>query len=243
MDPLFYIRLDFLSQEASVFYFEKKVAEKLHKPKRKETITEILRFSVRQLDRLKHPKLLTLYHPIEESNDALAFATEPVLGTLANVLGCLEERLPQNLPPLVREYSFLDLEIKYGLLQLTEALCFLHYSCKLIHRNLCPQSVIINKRGTWKLAGLEFAEKCNENDIMKPVPCQAFTSKLPKMGQPDLDYTAPEVQNHSKCSPLSDMFSLGLVICAVFNGGHSLIEANLSCATYQKQLEMVRKFD
>ncbi|GFY04035.1 SCY1-like protein 2 [Trichonephila clavipes] len=58
------------------------------------------------------------------------------------------------------------------------------------------------------------------------------------MGQPDLDYTAPEVQNHSKCSPLSDMFSLGLVICAVFNGGHSLIEANLSCATYQKQLEM-----
>ncbi|GFY04041.1 hypothetical protein TNCV_1198191 [Trichonephila clavipes] len=55
------------SQEASVFYFEKKVAEKLHKPKRKETITEILRFSVRQLDRLKHPKLLTLYHPIEES--------------------------------------------------------------------------------------------------------------------------------------------------------------------------------
>ncbi|PRD28146.1 UNVERIFIED_CONTAM: Scyl2 [Trichonephila clavipes] len=191
MDPLFYIRVDFLSQEASVFYFEKKVAEKLHKPKRKETITEILRFSVRQLDRLKHPKLLTLYHPIEESkylyvtlkasiesefcvlnlktfyfSDALAFATEPVLGTLANVLGCLEERLPQNLPPLVREYSFLDLEIKYGLLQLTEALCFLHYSCKLIHRNLCPQSVIINKRGTWKLAGLEFAEKCNENDIM-----------------------------------------------------------------------------
>ncbi|GFR26694.1 SCY1-like protein 2 [Trichonephila clavata] len=155
-----------MQPEASVFYFEKKVAEKLHKPKRKETITEILRFSVRQLDRLKHPKLLTLYHPIEESNDALAFATEPVLGTLANVLGCLEERLPQNLPPLVREYSFLDLEIKYGVLQLTEALCFLHYSCKLIHRNLCPQSVIINKRGTWKLAGLEFAEKCNENDIM-----------------------------------------------------------------------------
>lgn len=71
------------------------------------------------------------------------------------------------------------------------------------------------------------------------MPCQAFTSKLPKMGQPDLDYTAPEIQNSSKCSPLSDMFSLGLVICAVYNGGHSIIESNLSCATYQKQLEMV----
>ncbi|KAH9363289.1 hypothetical protein HPB48_006395 [Haemaphysalis longicornis] len=54
-------------QEASVFVFEKRVAEKLHKPKRKETVTEILRFSVRQLDRFKHPKLLTIYHPIEEA--------------------------------------------------------------------------------------------------------------------------------------------------------------------------------
>ncbi|UYV62538.1 hypothetical protein LAZ67_2000978 [Cordylochernes scorpioides] len=56
-----------VDEEASVFFFEKRLADKLHKPKRKETITEILRFSVRQLDRFKHPKLLTLYHPIEES--------------------------------------------------------------------------------------------------------------------------------------------------------------------------------
>ncbi|XP_035205202.1 SCY1-like protein 2 [Stegodyphus dumicola] len=55
-------------REAAVFCFEKRCAEKLHKPKRRETITEILRFSVRQLDRFKHPKMLTLYHPIEESS-------------------------------------------------------------------------------------------------------------------------------------------------------------------------------
>lgn len=42
-----------------------------------------------------------------------------MLGTLANVLGCLEERLPQNLPPMVKEYTFLDIEIKYGLLQVS----------------------------------------------------------------------------------------------------------------------------
>ncbi|CAN8006137.1 unnamed protein product [Ixodes pacificus] len=226
-------------QEASVFVFEKRVADKLHKPKRKETITEILRFSVRQLDRFKHPKLLTLYHPIEEANETLAFATEPVLGSLANILSCLEDRLPQCLPPEVRDYQFLDIEIKYGLLQLTEALSFLHYSCKLIHRNLSPQSVIVNKRGTWKLAGLEFTEKCNETDLLSPVSCQPFTSKLPKMGQPDLDYTAPEVQAASSCSPLSDMFSLGLIVCSLFNGGRSIIEGNLSTTTYNKQLEVL----
>ncbi|GFR11611.1 SCY1-like protein 2 [Trichonephila clavata] len=171
--------------------------------------------------------------------ETLAFATEPVLASLANILGYLEDRLPQNLPSSVRDYKFLDIEIKYGLLQVTEALTFFHYSCKLIHRNLCPQSVIVNKRGTWKLAGLEFAERCNESDLMSPVPCQPFTSKLPKMGQPDLDFTAPEVQATSTCSPLSDMFSLGMLICAVFNNGRSLIDANHSTTNYNKQLELV----
>ncbi|XP_076341084.1 SCY1-like protein 2 [Tachypleus tridentatus] len=230
-----------IDKEASIFVFEKRVADKLHKPKRKETITEILRFSVRQLDKLKHPKYLTFYHPIEESSYTLAFAAEPVTGSLANVLGYLEERLPQTLPSATKEYSFLPLEIKYGLLQLAEGLSFLHYSCKLIHRNVCPQSVIINKRGTWKLAGLEFTERCNETDPMTAVPCQPFTSKLPKMGQPDLDFTAPEIQFSSMCSPYSDMFSFGLLICSVFNNGRSLIEANLSTTTYSKQLDLLEQ--
>ncbi|KAM7294094.1 SCY1-like protein 2 [Ixodes scapularis] len=155
--------------------------------------------------------------PAIKKSETLAFATEPVLGSLANILSCLEDRLPQCLPPEVRDYQFLDIEIKYGLLQ----------------------SVIVNKRGTWKLAGLEFTEKCNETDLLSPVSCQPFTSKLPKMGQPDLDYTAPEVQAASSCSPLSDMFSLGLIICSLFNGGRSIIEGNLSTTTYNKQLEVL----
>ena len=43
------------------------------------------------------------------------------------------------------------------ILQLTEALSFLHMTAHLIHRNVCPASVLITRRGTWKLAGLEFA--------------------------------------------------------------------------------------
>lgn len=100
-----------------MFFFDKRVAEKLHKPKRKETIAEILRFSVRQLDRFRNPKMLTLLHSVEESSDTLAFATEPVFASLANVLGYLEDRIPQNLPVNIKEYSLLDFEIKYGLLQ------------------------------------------------------------------------------------------------------------------------------
>lgn len=52
-------------------------------------------------------------------------------------------------------------------------------------------------------------------------------------------FAAPETQIHSKCSLLSDMFSLGLVICAVFNRGRPIIQAGNIPANYIKQLEMV----
>ena len=90
-------------RDYSCFIFEKKVAEKLHKPRRKETITEILRSSVRQLERLRHPRILQIISNIEESNDTLAYITEPVLGSLANLLA--------------NHYNFIEIELKYGFLQ------------------------------------------------------------------------------------------------------------------------------
>jgi hypothetical protein len=51
--------------------------------------------------------------------------------------------------------------------------------------------------------------------------------------------TAPEVQTSSLCSIVSDMFSLGLVVCAIFNQGRPLIQANHSSSAYMKQLEVV----
>ncbi|KAI2801048.1 hypothetical protein BLOT_011622, partial [Blomia tropicalis] len=224
-------------KDVSIFFFDKRTADKLHKPKRKETISEILRFSVRQLDRFRHPKILSIVHSVEESSDTLAFATEPVIGSLANVYDYLDERLPQAFVSKLKDYNLLDFEIKYGLLQMTEALVYLHYTCKVIHRNISPQSILINKKGTWKLAGLEFVEKCHETDVLHFIPCQAYTSKLPKMGQPDLDFIAPEVQTQSVCTPLSDMFSLGLLIAFLCGHGKLLINANLNTSTYLRQLD------
>lgn len=44
-------------------------------------------------------------------------------------------------------------------LQITEALSFLHYSGQVIHKNVCPSSILVTKKGTWKLAGFEFIGK------------------------------------------------------------------------------------
>uniref|UniRef100_T1HAT6 Protein kinase domain-containing protein n=1 Tax=Rhodnius prolixus TaxID=13249 RepID=T1HAT6_RHOPR len=176
-------------KEVSVFVFEKKCAEKLHKPKRKETVTELLRGSVRQLERSRHPKILQLnitkikylntfnlrhvIHSVEESGETLAFASEPVLASLANILAYQEgggggpggpatgasqlQTAPRH--PHAKEYHFLDIELKYGILQITEALSFLHYSGHVLHRNVCPSSILVTKKGTWKLGGLEFTER------------------------------------------------------------------------------------
>ncbi|GJQ76912.1 hypothetical protein Trydic_g15113 [Trypoxylus dichotomus] len=242
------------SKECSIFLFEKRCAEKLHKPKRKETVTEILRSSVKQLERFRHPKILQVLHPIEECSETLAFATEPVFASLANVLAFYQEgSLNSGTPPstggsqqaptrsttLSREYHFLDIEYKYGILQITEALSFLHYTGHVLHRNVCPASILVTKKGTWKLAGLEFTERVNDVDGVEPVQCQPWTSRLSKMAQPNLDYTAPETQTQSTCSILSDMFSLGMVICAIFNQGKPLIVAGNSTSSYLKQLEVL----
>ena len=62
------------------------------------------------------------------------------------------------------------------------------------------------------------------------------------MAQPDLDYIAPEIQLETGKGNtyLCDMFSLGMTICAIYNNGQSLIQANHSTSGYAKRIEMVR---
>ena len=62
------------------------------------------------------------------------------------------------------------------------------------------------------------------------------------MAQPDLDFIAPEVQmNHSgkEVFTVVDMFSLGMTICAIYNNGKSLIQANHNPSVYAKRVEQV----
>ncbi|RWS28072.1 protein kinase domain-containing protein ppk32-like protein [Leptotrombidium deliense] len=72
------------------------------------------------------------------------------------------------------------------------------------------------------------------------VQCQPFTAKLPKLAQPDLNFTSPDIQLQGQCSAQSDMFSLGLLIYSLFNNGRSPLECNLSPVHYAKQYDLVK---
>lgn len=197
-------------QEAAIFVFEKRILDKLSKSER-DAILETLKRGVAQLTKLRHPQILTVQHPLEESRDSLAFATEPVLASLTNILGN-HGNLPQPLPVPLNDYKLHEIEIKYGLLQLGEGLAFLHGDVKLLHRNLCPDTIVVNSHGAWKIFGFDFCA-LNQGAEGKQ-PRWSYTEydvSAPFMVQPNLDYQAPECILASSVSTASDIFSLGMV--------------------------------
>lgn len=86
---------------------------------------------------------------------------------LWNIIGNYEN-IPQPTPVNLKDYKLHDIEIRYGLLQLGEGLAFLHGDVKLLHRNLCPESIVINVHGAWKIFGFDFCA-LNQNADSKQV--------------------------------------------------------------------------
>jgi len=63
----------------------------------------------------------------------------------------------------------IDMELRYGILQVAEALFYLHATERLLHLNVCPQNVIVTKRGMWKLSGLCFTQNIGAADLQSNV--------------------------------------------------------------------------
>lgn len=220
-------------EEAAVFVLEKKQLERYSKRDR-EYVMELLKQGVAQLTRLRHPSILTVQHPLEESRESLAFATEPAFCSLANILGEVEN-MPVPPPPELKDYQLFDVEIKYGFLQVSEGLAFLHNDVKRLHRNLCPQSIVVNKKGAWKIAGFDFSiGASNPQDPQPTYQSLYFEPGCPPVAQPNLNYLAPECVLAESNDSASDMFSLGVLVYTVYNKGSTLYDACSSVATLKQ---------
>ncbi|VEN63696.1 unnamed protein product [Callosobruchus maculatus] len=118
--------------------------------------------------------------------------------------------MPQ--PANMSDYKFFDIEIKYGLLQISEGLAFLHGDVRLLHKNICPESIVISSQGAWKIFGLDFCIHNTSPGNLAPVyPFEPYSPSIPKVCQPNLDFLAPECVSDQMHSPSSDMFSLGML--------------------------------
>uniref|UniRef100_A0A8B9J6W5 SCY1 like pseudokinase 2 n=1 Tax=Astyanax mexicanus TaxID=7994 RepID=A0A8B9J6W5_ASTMX len=229
-------------QEVAVFVFDKKIVDRYQKFE-KDQIIDSLKKGVQQLTRLRHPRLLTVQHPLEESRDCLAFCTEPVFASLANVLGQWDN-LPSPVPTDIKDYKLYDVETKYGLLQISEGLSFLHSGVKMVHGNLCPENIILNKSGAWKIMGFDFSiSSSNPSDAEPKYVCKEWDPNSPPLCLPNPEYVAPEYILSVSCDSASDMYSLGVVVHAVFNEGKPVFRVNKQdiFKSFSRQLDQLSR--
>ncbi|KAM3459335.1 hypothetical protein NHJ6243_007011 [Beauveria neobassiana] len=222
-----------------------------------EEVVERLKKEASSLAKLRHPNILELVEPVEETRGGgLQFVTEPVTASLSSLLQEKDEQERAGGPGgrssryvtedadgvrRRRELEIDELEIQKGLLQISKALEFFHENAGLVHGNLTPDAILVNSKSDWKISGLSFCSPADGSN--KPTSIQGISlhevlnldPRLPKHVQLNLDYTSPDfvIDNNLTCS--ADMFSLGLLAVALYNSPHrSPLESHGSISTYKR---------
>ncbi|XP_074638590.1 SCY1-like protein 2 [Acropora palmata] len=226
-------------QEVSLVVFEKRLLDKVDKRDR-EVIMETMKKGAVQLTRLRHPRLLVVQHPLEESKDCLAFATEPIFASLANLLG-KQTNMPCSLPAELKTFELYDVERVYGLYQLVEGLTFLHNDAKILQASLAPEMIVISKNGQWKIAGLFFSSTPVVIDGQSTYNAGQWEPRLWPWAQPDLNYAAPEYILSRSCDLSSDMFSLGVLIYSIYNKGKPPFDCDSNMAAFKRNVEQLSR--
>ncbi|CAF3504943.1 unnamed protein product [Fusarium graminearum] len=216
-----------------------------------EEVVERLKKEASSLAKLRHPSVLELVEPVEETRGGgLQFVTESVTASLSSLLQDKDEQERAGGPggrssryvtedadgtKRRRELEIDELEIQKGLLQVSKALEFLHENAGIVHGNLTPDS------SDWKISGLAFASPPEGSD--KPTSIQGINlyevlnmdPRLPKTVQLNLDYTSPDFVVDNNLNSSADMFSLGLMAVALYNSPHkSPLESHGSLSTYKR---------
>ncbi|KAK4543710.1 hypothetical protein LTR36_005355 [Oleoguttula mirabilis] len=222
-----------------------------------DEVVERLKREASSLARLRHPSILELQEPVEETRSGgLMFATEPVTASLASLLAEKDEQEraggvggrgsryvveEADGTRKRRELEIDELEIQKGLLQLGKGLEFLHESAGLVHANLTPDAVLVNAKGDWKIAGLAFCGPHASSTAATSLPPISLSEvlthdpRLPRSVQLNLDYTSPDFVLDTHLTPAADMFSLGLLIVALYNSPHtSPLSTAGSLSTYKR---------
>lgn len=203
----------------SVWLLDRKPpAELRHSESTWDAYQDLVRKDVAHLTRLKHPGIVKLVEPYEETRAQMVMVTEAVMLSLHDVV-THGESLPAAARLFLEELKMSELERKHGLMQVADTLQFLHSEANLIHSGLCPAAVILTAAGSWKLASLAHTSQV-EYAVGESAPRTFDYTGSGSGGRllfPPLQYVAPElIETHNATrapqTPASDMFSLGCLL-------------------------------
>uniref|UniRef100_A0A8D0GHX0 Protein kinase domain-containing protein n=1 Tax=Sphenodon punctatus TaxID=8508 RepID=A0A8D0GHX0_SPHPU len=114
----------------------------------------------------------------------------------------------------------------------------------MIHGNLTPENIILNKSGAWKIMGFDFfIQSTNPSEQELKFPCKEWDPNLPSLCLPNPEYLAPEYILSVSCETASDMYSLGAVMYAMFNKGKPFFEVNKQdiYKSFSRQLDQLSR--
>ncbi|KAG0174626.1 hypothetical protein DFQ28_004276 [Apophysomyces sp. BC1034] len=192
------------------------------------------------LARLRHPSILEVVEPVTESRSSIAFATEPLMGTLSSLLRTNDSYSSAQTHDDGFELD--ELEIQKGLLQVGKGLQFLN-DAKVVHHNLTPESIFVNAKGDWKIGGLGFSVFMNNPNEQAEDVYFEQNDYLPDQCQLDMDYAAPEFVLNSDVSQANDNFALGCLVYTVHNKGVSLLQTFNHKRTYERKIQSLETLD
>ncbi|GAB4813447.1 hypothetical protein N2152v2_000493 [Parachlorella kessleri] len=211
--------------------------------KRLEAFLEQCRRDVQHLARLKHPSIVRLVHPLEETRTQLVFITEPIFSSLEDALHG-GHGLHAELAEERRSVALSELELKHGLLQVSEGLHFLHTEAGMVHKAVCPENILITRSGSWKLAGFGHAASLDyaRDSGLRPYDySDSSPSLLTQVAQPPLPYTAPELVAAGPSNLISssaDVFSLAAVAYEAL-AKQQLLPVGFSLAEYESRVASI----
>jgi hypothetical protein len=197
-------------QQSNSFSSSSKAAAR-SSSRRLDQLILMIKYDLHTLSRLKHPGILRLISPLEETRNQLVFITEAIECPLSSILN-LEHHTTtittNNGSSNPHQPPFLtNLEKKCGLSELLSTLQFVHSNGQLVHRSISPDTIFIARDGHWKVAAFRFSRSLlltgNTNKSGPPSPDifdYDFTpgSLLQAALRPSLGYTAPELVDRNR---------------------------------------------
>jgi len=218
------------NSEISLFILDKGKLDK-ELSTEKEEIYSLLKKEVKSLSKLRHPSILHIMEPLEEDAKLMCFGTEPIEGSLKYLIDT----------PSKRSLILSELEIKTQILELINAVVFLHNNAHLLHLSITPENIYLTTEGKFKLGGFYFAK---EFDNIKGSVIPNIEAELGSLLAPSLPFVAPEIVKDNTASSNSDAFSIGSLIYSLLqisrNGKSGYffdIRDNCSKRAYLEQAE------